>query len=69
MTSSTPLMENKKKKERRKEKDTSAVETSDEEANSSQGKNLCVIVKLVGPLTFRKKEKVRLPISSINYLW
>lgn len=38
MTSSTPLMENKKKKERRKEKDTSAIETSDEEANSAQGK-------------------------------
>lgn len=38
MASSTLLIENKKKKERRKEKDTSTIETSDEEVNSAQGK-------------------------------
>lgn len=41
VTPNTPLMETKKKKERRKEKDTNtAIETSDEEANNVQGKNL-----------------------------
>lgn len=49
-------MENKKKKERRKEKESIAVETSDEEANSAQGNILYLC--LVFLIRFNYKFKV-----------
>lgn len=55
-------METKKKKERRKENDSAAVETSDEEANSSQGKNSFVSIKL-GHLYSDRKIIVHISIN------